>query len=271
VQLLLATTNPHKLEEIRAVFELLASQAPLVARIELIGLDALGLHISEPVEDQPTFEGNAALKARYYARATGRWCLADDSGLEVDALGGEPGVLSARFAGVTGPRAVADPANNSLLLERLKGVPAERRTARFVCAMALAAPDAFDNQSRAVPARSGGPPPVSSRTRRSRGEDAAFGPGRPGSESFTSAPTTPDDRHLLALVRGTVDGRILGPAEPARGGNGFGYDPLFLIPDLGRTTAELDPAHKNAISHRGRAARAMWAELVRLQSNSALP
>jgi len=86
-----------------------------------------------PVEDGETFLANAEIKARYFARLSGLWTLADDSGLEVDALGGEPGVRSARYAGEPGD----DKANNALLLERLKGVPAERRTARFRCAVVL--------------------------------------------------------------------------------------------------------------------------------------
>jgi XTP/dITP diphosphohydrolase len=180
----------------------------------------LGRSIPEPHEDQLTFEGNALLKARYYALATGLCCLADDSGLEVDALGGAPGVLSARFAGVHGERKVVDPANNKLLLERLRDVPPERRGARFVCAMALIDPAA----------------------------------GSRGGESG----------RVLAEVRGVVEGRILGPDgvdHRGRGTGGFGYDPLFLIPELGLTTAELSAEQKNAISHRGRAARLMWREM----------
>ncbi len=131
---------------------------------------------------------------------------------------GEPGVRSARYSGVTGPRSVVDPANNVLLLDRLRGVPEGKRTARFVCAMALVAP--------------------------------------------------PD--RAVAQVRGTVEGRIILPAEAAdpaapqrgRGSNGFGYDPLFMIDGLGRTTAELPPDHKNAISHRGNASRLMWEKLA---------
>ena len=215
---LLASSNPHKLEEIRAV---VAAQRPLP--VELIGLDDRNQQIDEPAEDQPTFEGNALLKARHYAEVTGLPCLADDSGLEVDALGGEPGVRSARYAGVRGPRRVVDPANNKLLLERLGDTPADRRTARFVCAMAL-----------------------------------VFNPSQCRGRSNT--------------VRGTVEGRILLPAaaaDPAqphlgRGTNGFGYDPLFFVPELGKTTAELAPHEKNAISHRGRAARLMWARLQTL-------
>jgi XTP/dITP diphosphohydrolase len=148
------------------------------------------------------------------------WCLADDSGLEVEALGGEPGVRSARYAGVSGARKVVDPANNKLLLERLRDVPAEKRGARFVCAMALVEPGGATR----------------------------------------------------AQVRGTVEGRILGPGgvdHRGRGEGGFGYDPLFLIPELGLTTAELSAAQKNAISHRGRAARLMGCELQSLLARGA--
>lgn len=205
MHILIATSNPHKQVEIQQVIS-----DPMIT---FMTLRDLGRTIAEPVEDQPTFEGNAALKARYYAKATGMVCLADDSGLEVDALGGDPGVRSARYSGVEGPREVVDPANNRLLLERLSDTPAERRTARFVCAMAL----------------------------------VGFG----------------DDP---IVVRGTVEGRILtqgevaDPARPerGRGTNGFGYDPLFLIAARNRTTAELSPDDKNAISHRGNAARLMW-------------
>ena len=131
--ILLATSNPHKLVEVTEIL------GPL--GFDVLGLDDLGLSIPEPVEDAPTFEGNARLKAIHYAAATGRACLADDSGLEVDALGGAPGVLSARYSGVTGPREQRDQANNRKLIQELQGVPEEDRSARFVCAMCLASPD----------------------------------------------------------------------------------------------------------------------------------
>ena len=219
MRILIATSNPHKLDEIRAVFAEPSAGGADAVTPELVGLADLGLKIPEPHEDQPTFEGNSLLKARYYARASGLLCLADDSGLEVDALGGAPGVLSARYAGVSGGRQVVDPANNKLLLERLRDVPPEKRGARFVCAMALV--------------------------------DLA-GPSA-----------------ALAQVRGVVEGRILGPDgvdHRGRGSNGFGYDPLFLITELGLTTAELSPQQKNAISHRGRASRLMWHEIQRLSA-----
>jgi XTP/dITP diphosphohydrolase len=132
-EVLVATGNPHKLEEIRAVL------TPLGLRV--LGLDDVGGDFPEPEEDGATFEANARIKAIAYARLTGRTCLADDSGLEVDALNGAPGVHSARFAGIGANRAERDAANNRLLLERLKNVPLERRSARFVCAMCLATPE----------------------------------------------------------------------------------------------------------------------------------
>jgi XTP/dITP diphosphohydrolase len=130
---LFATTNAHKLEEARAILEGFG--------ISLRSLASLGGDYPEPVEDGDTFEANAALKARYYAKLTGMRCLAEDSGIEVDALDGAPGVYSARYSGVEGPAAVRDRANNDKLLAALAGVPAERRQARFVCAAVVAAPD----------------------------------------------------------------------------------------------------------------------------------
>lgn len=237
MRILVATSNPHKVEEIRAILDAERRAAPAASAptIELIDLREIANPPGEPVEDLPTFEGNAVLKARHYARATGLLALADDSGLEVDALGGEPGVRSARYAGVEGPRNVIDPANNRLLLERLAHVPAAKRTARFVCTMALCGP-------RELCAAAG--------LRARAGE-------------------TNLDWPVVAVTRGTVEGRILTPEETAdpsqphrgRGGHGFGYDPLFLIAEAGKTTAELEPAQKNAISHRGRATRLLWRAL----------
>ena len=129
--LLAATSNPHKLEEIRAVL------APLGVAVRSLE-DAGAGGVPEPIEDAETFAGNAEIKADAYARATGRVCLADDSGLEVDALGGAPGVRSARYAGAEGDRAERDAANNAKLLRELEGVPDAERTARFVCAMCVA-------------------------------------------------------------------------------------------------------------------------------------
>jgi XTP/dITP diphosphohydrolase len=189
--ILIATTNPGKLREIQQV----AGGLP----VNWLSLaDRPGL--PEAVEDGDTFEANAAKKARHYAQLTGLWTLADDSGLEVEALGGAPGVHSARYAGDHG-----DAANNRKLLANLADVPPERRGARFVCCLALVG-----------------------------------------------------DGKILLTARGTVDGRII---DPARGANGFGYDPHFLLPDRGVTTAELSADEKNRISHRGRALRALLSDL----------
>ena len=133
MQILLATTNPHKIEEVRAIL------APLGVRV--IGLDSLGRTIPEPVEDGDTFAANARIKAIAYADATGQRVLADDSGLCVDALGGAPGVHSARYAGIGATREARDRANNEKLLTTLRDLPHADRAARFVCAMCLADPD----------------------------------------------------------------------------------------------------------------------------------
>ena len=202
--IVLATRNSGKLREIQAVLQYLP------VRTEGPG-EFRG--VAEPAETGETFAENARAKARYYARATGHWCLADDSGLMVDALGGEPGVHSARWAAGECPpgadRGAIDAANNAMLLARLAGVDDERRTARFCCAMALADP---------------------------RGR-------------------------IVIEAAGTVDGRI---GHEPRGENGFGYDPLFHVPALGCTTAELPPARKNEISHRGKAARRLADQLGKL-------
>lgn len=141
MQLLFATSNPHKIEEVDAVLRPLG--------IDVIGLDALSEIPDEPIEDGETFAANARIKATAYARATGRPCLADDSGLAVDALGGAPGVYSARYAAdefgaetfAAMSRGDRDQANNDKLLRELADVPQNDRTARFVCAMCLVGPD----------------------------------------------------------------------------------------------------------------------------------
>ena len=202
MQLLFATSNPHKVEEVAAIL------APM--GIDVVGFGAMESKIPEPVEDGTTFQANARIKAVYYAKALGRMCLADDSGLEVDALGSAPGVHSARYAGVDGQRAQRDGANNEKLLAELQGVPAEKRTARFVCAMCL----------------------------------------------------VDGDGSILAETRGTFQGIIT--TEP-RGENGFGYDPLLYLPDVGCTSAELSPQQKNARSHRGVASREMAKHLKTIQ------
>jgi len=131
-RILFATSNPHKLREVEQILAQLG--------IRVVGLGELAEPVPEPVEDGDTFEANAALKAVGYAKATGLHCLADDSGLEVDALGGAPGVHSARYAGVEGSRAERDQANNDKLLAKIAEIPEADRAARFVCAMCLAAP-----------------------------------------------------------------------------------------------------------------------------------
>jgi non-canonical purine NTP pyrophosphatase (RdgB/HAM1 family) len=192
VPLLFATTNVHKLAEAEAILKPLG--------FAVVGLASVQGDYPEPVEDGETFEDNARLKARYYARLSGIRCLAEDSGLEVDALGGAPGVYSARYAGATGSASARDRANNEKLLAELAGVPVERRAARFVCVACVA---------------------------------------EPGGE-------------IVAEARGTYEGVIAGEA---RGGNGFGYDPLLYLPDVGCTSAELASEQKHARSHRGKALR----------------
>jgi XTP/dITP diphosphohydrolase len=138
-QILIATGNPGKFREISAVLSQAwgAGGAPPV---QWVSLGDLSKQAPEPDEDQETFAGNAALKARYYSRASGLWTLADDSGLVVDALYGAPGVYSARYGGspAGSPRDAVTQANNLKLIGALAGVPAEKRTARFRCALALA-------------------------------------------------------------------------------------------------------------------------------------
>ena len=133
MEILLATSNAHKLREVQEILSPLG--------ITVVGLDSLHSTFNEPIEDADTFEENARIKACGYAAATSLRCLADDSGLVVDALQGQPGVRSARFAGVGETRDERDAANNALLLEKMQPVPADERTARFICAMCIADPD----------------------------------------------------------------------------------------------------------------------------------
>lgn len=202
MRLLVATRNPGKVRELR---DILAGYPQL----ELAGLEDLGLPESpeeDAVEAFETFEENALAKARYYAAITGTLTLADDSGICVDALGGAPGVRSRRFAGEVETRGTSqDEANNRHLLRLLADVPPEARTARYVCAAALA--------------------------------------GEGWDEVFV----------------GTCDGVVLnGP----RGTGGFGYDPLFWMPEEGMTFGELPAARKSEVSHRGWAVRAAAAALL---------
>ena len=200
--LLLATRSADKAAEIRRIL------APLGLRIDTLadrGIDP------DPAEDgieiHPTFRDNALAKARYFARLLDTVALADDSGLRVDALGGEPGVHTKRFCGRDDLEGRdLDDANNALLLERLRDVSDERRDARYVCCAAVA---------------------------------------------------WPDGRTLAGL--GTVGGRIT--REPA-GSAGFGYDPLFFVPELGARFAEVEHGLKDAMSHRARAFRALATALL---------
>ena len=194
-EIIVATGNPHKVEEIR---EILAVHGFRVLSLNDVGAEG----IPEPEEDGDTFAHNARIKATQYARAINRMVLADDSGLAVDALGGAPGVFSARWSGLGVTREERDNANNKKLLEELASTPADRRTARFVCAMCLSAAD--------------------------------------GS--------------VIAETVGEFHGSI---GTNARGVNGFGYDPLFVVDANGRTSAELTSQQKNDRSHRGAATRAM--------------
>ncbi len=193
-RILVATGNAGKLREVRALLDDLG--------FEVIGLRDVGLAGAEETGD--TFVANALLKARHAAAATGLAVIADDSGLEVDALGGAPGVLSARYAG----DGADDEANNAKLAAALAGVPAAQRGARYRCALAY------------LPAPAGTP----------------------------------------VVTHGVWEGSI---ASQPRGARGFGYDPYFYLPELRCTAAELDPALKNRISHRGLAMRALRERLAR--------
>jgi XTP/dITP diphosphohydrolase len=199
----LASRNAKKLAEMRRILaEAMSAQGG--PDVEVLGLDDVPPY-DEPVEDRPTFEGNALLKARAGLAATGLPSVADDSGLCVDALQGMPGVLSARWSGP--PK--SDERNNRLLLDQLQDVPDERRGAHFACAVAFCAPAADD-----------------------------------------------------VVVEGRMDGRVI---RETRGTGGFGYDVLFVADEYpDRTTAELDPADNDAISHRGRALRAIAPRIVAL-------
>jgi XTP/dITP diphosphohydrolase len=199
VKLLVATGNAGKAREFRQMLG-----ADRFAWSDLSKFPS----VPEVEETGRTFRANACLKAAAYARHAGMWTLADDSGLEVDALGGSPGVLSARWAQVN-DAGTGDADNNALLLRQIRDVPDDRRTARFVCVLALARPD-----------------------------------GR-----------------VIVTVRDAVEGRII---HESRGTNGFGYDPLFLIESLDKTTAELPPDEKHRISHRGKALRRLREAMTRL-------
>lgn len=229
MDIVLATSNPHKVEELRAIF----AGAGLDG-VTLLGLGELGLEapLEEPRETGSTFEENATIKAVSYAAQTRRVCLADDSGLEVDALGGGPGVISSHYGtdgretGMT--RAERDAANTARLLRELEGVEEERRGARFVCVMVA----------------------------------AGLGSGGLEARHPTEARHPFSAPAVVAVARGVFEGRIGKPGAVPRGGNGFGYDPVFLVaPGFRVTSAELSPAEKNRLSHRGRAARGLVEQI----------
>ena len=198
-KLLIATTNAHKALELAALLGDVPFQIT-TPQEEGICLDVQ--------ETGSTFEENASLKAQAFAHASGLLSLADDSGIEVDALGGAPGIYSSRYAG---PGAT-DEDRVQFLLEKLRNVPVEERQGRFRCVVAVADPE-------------GG----------------------------------------VSLFQGTVEGVIA--FQPA-GSNGFGYDPIFLLPDRQCTTAQLSPEEKNRISHRGQAARAAADALRRMTAQT---
>ncbi len=187
-----ATGNAGKMKEIRMIMA--------DSGMEILSMKEAGIQ-ADIEEDGSTYEENALIKARAVAAIAGTLVLADDSGLEVDWLGKEPGIHSARYMGEDTPYSV----KNANIISRLEGVPDEKRTARFVCAIAA---------------------------------------------------VYPDGRELT--VRATIEGRI---GYEEKGGNGFGYDPIFYVPELRKTTAELTEEEKNQVSHRGKALRLMKEEL----------
>ena len=187
-----ATGNEGKMREIRQIMKGI--------HVELLSMKEAGIE-ADIVEDGESFAENAVIKAKAVAEKTNHIVLADDSGLEIDYLNKEPGIYSARYMGED----TSYDLKNANLLERLEGVPDEKRTARFVCAIAAAMPDG---------------------------------------EVFTTV--------------GVIEGRI---GYEIKGENGFGYDPIFYLPEYGCTSAQLSEEEKNAISHRGRALAAMREEL----------
>lgn len=191
-KIIFATGNADKMKEIREILSDLDA--------EILSMKEAGIQ-ADIVEDGKTFEENAVIKATAISKLTGEIVLADDSGLEIDYLNKEPGVYSARYMG----EHTDYHTKNASLIKRLEGVPDEKRTARFVCAIAAVVPG-----------------------------------------------------HEPIVVRGTIEGYI---GDKPAGENGFGYDPIFYVPDLNCSTAELSPEEKNARSHRGNALRAMREEL----------
>ncbi len=200
-KIVIASTNPGKLTEIRAMLDI---------DIEFKSLSDFP-DLEEVPEDGTTFAENARKKALGYANQTGLWTIADDSGLMVDVLDGAPGVKSARFSGAKDKeRSLIDHKNIAKVLELLKDVPIEKRTARFVCCLCLASPE-----------------------------------------------------KVLLETQGTLEGII---AKREIGTNGFGYDPVFFVPHLNKTVAQLTADEKNSISHRGNAIRKLKPLLKELLS-----
>ena len=191
-KIIFATGNQGKMKEVREILKDLDA--------EVLSMKEAGVR-AEIVEDGTTFEENAVIKAKAVCRLTGEIALADDSGLEVDYLNKEPGVYSARYMGEDTSYHI----KNKSIIDRLQGVPDEKRTARFVCVIAAAFPDG-----------------------------------------------------TVKTVRGTMEG-IIGYEE--QGENGFGYDPIFFLPQYGCTSAQISMKEKNKISHRGKALRAIKDEL----------
>ena len=187
-RIIFATGNEGKMKEVRMI---LADMD-----YEIVSMKEAGVEI-EIIEDGKTFEENALIKATAIMKETGELVLADDSGLEIDYFDKAPGVYSARYLGEDTPYEV----KNRVILERMDGVAEEKRTARFVCAIAAAFPDG-----------------------------------------------------TTKTVRGTIEGII---GYESKGENGFGYDPIFYLPEYGCTSAELAPEEKNKISHRGKALQKM--------------
>ena len=229
LDLVVATGNPHKLDELRA----LLADLP----VRLLGLHdlPLGRRPEMPEETGATFEANADLKATHVARAAGMWALADDSGFEVPGLGGRPGVISARFAGVDGERAAVDLANNRKLI-------AEARAAGL-----------FGRGHRLAGDRPGGAAPFSE---------------APAARFRCVLSVASADGRVACRGVGACEGVLV---EDARGAGGFGYDAHFLVPGLGRTFAELGPGEKNRISHRARALADLRRSLVPLLAAATLP
>ena len=199
-RIIFATGNQDKMKEIRMILSDLG--------MPILSMKEAGISV-EVVEDGSTFEENALIKVTEIAKHVENCIvLADDSGLEIDYLNKEPGIYSARYAGVDTSYDI----KNQLLLDRLEGVPDEKRTARFVCAIAAAFPDG-----------------------------------------------------TTEVVRGTIEGII---GHEIVGKNGFGYDPIFYLPQYGLTTAQISPELKNELSHRGNALRAMRVIMEKKYENT---